>query len=74
MITYVSTIKTGRKQIATAIVTYPEGSLTCVAAAEAFLSEQSGIPRHKLNVSYLDSISKQKNYVQPAGIPTYAAP
>jgi hypothetical protein len=69
--TYVSVVRTGRKITAVACVEYLPEQSTCLAAAEAFLSEKTGVERHKIWVRYLGDIKDNKNFIMPCGIPTW---
>lgn len=71
MIRFVNVVKQGRKQVATAVIQYPEGSTTCIARAEDFLSQKTGVPRVQLRVQWLETVQENKNFVFPAGIPVY---
>ena len=73
MIKFVATVKEKNKRVAIAIATYPDGATTCIARAQDFLSDATGIPRHELNVQWLDSVQSQKNFVLPDAIPVYEA-
>lgn len=71
MIRFVNVVKQGRKQVATAVIQYPEGFTTCIARAEDFLSQKTGVPRVQLRVQWLETVQGNKNFVFPAGIPVY---
>lgn len=71
MIQFVATVKEKNKRVGIAIAEYPEGATTCIAQGEAYLSEKLGIPRHKLNVTWLDWVVDNKNFVMPARIPHF---
>ena len=71
MIKFVATKREGKKRVAIAVAEYPDGAMVCIASAENFLSKLLDIPRHHLDVSWWDSVSSQKNFVQPPECPVF---
>lgn len=75
MIQFVATVKEKNKRVAIAIIEYPEGATTCIARARDFLfvSNKLNVPLEGLNVSWMESVKNQKNFVLPAGVPVFQA-